>query len=180
MSRIGKFLRMGILLITPLCSEAVFYYSMEEGFELAFGPGVTVTPEPVFLTDEQIAAVEREAHIKLESGLFTFYTAVRDGKPLGYAAIESHTVRSQPETLLIVLSPEGIVTKIEVLAFHEPPEYQPPDRWFERLKGREIENLVLGHGIDAISGSTLSCIAALSSVRKVKAIFKQAYPVGGK
>lgn len=167
------------LLGMALGTGATVYYSQEEAFELAFGPGVAVTPEPVFLTDEQIVAVERDARVKLESGLFTFYTAERDGKSLGYAAIESHTVRSQPESLLIVLSSKGEVTRVEVLAFHEPPEYQPAARWYEQMKGRKIEELVPGHGIDAVSGATLSSVAALGSVRKVKAIFKQTYPAGG-
>ncbi|MDF9393733.1 FMN-binding protein [Methylococcus capsulatus] len=160
-------------------SRATVYHSQDEAFELAFGPGVAVTPEPVFLSDEQIAAVEREARVKLDSGLFTFYTAERDGKSLGFAAIESHTVRTQPESLLIVLSPKGEVVRVEVLAFHEPPEYQPAARWFEQMKGRTIEQLIPGNGIDAVSGATLSSVAALASVRKVKAIFKQAHPAGG-
>ncbi|WP_232470749.1 MULTISPECIES: FMN-binding protein [Methylococcus] len=167
------------LLGTVSHSRATVYHSQDEAFELAFGPGVAVTPEPVFLSDEQIAAVEREARVKLDSGLFTFYTAERDGKSLGFAAIESHTVRTQPESLLIVLSPKGEVVRVEVLAFHEPPEYQPAARWFEQMKGRTIEQLIPGNGIDAVSGATLSSVAALASVRKVKAIFKQAHPAGG-
>ncbi|WP_256996480.1 FMN-binding protein [Methylococcus capsulatus] len=170
----------GVCLLGVMPSAcATVYHSQEEAFELAFGTGVSVTAEPVFLTDEQIAAVEREARVKLDSGLFTFYTAERDGKSLGFAAIESHTVRTQPESLLIVLSPTGEVGRVEVLAFHEPPEYQPAARWFELMKGRTIEQLIPGNGIDAVSGATLSSVAALASVRKVKAIFRQAHPAGG-
>ncbi|UZR30027.1 FMN-binding protein [Methylococcus mesophilus] len=173
-------LLMGTLLVGVVPGAgATVYHSQEEAFELAFGVGVSVTAEPVFLTDEQIEAVEREARVKLESGLFTFYTAERDGKSLGFAAIESHTVRTQPESLLIVLSPKGEVVRVEVLAFHEPPEYQPAARWFEQMKGRTIEQLIPGNGIDAVSGATLSSMAALASVRKVKAIFRQAHPAGG-
>lgn len=167
-----------LLFGVALQAGATVYHSQEEAFELAFGAGAAVTSEPVYLTDQQIAAVEQEARAKLESGLFTFYTAERGGKSLGFAAIESHTVRTQPESLLIVLSPKGEVIRVEVLAFHEPPEYQPPARWFEMMKGRKIEQLIPGNGIDAISGATLSSVAALASVRKVKAIFKQAYPAG--
>ncbi|QJD31451.1 FMN-binding protein [Methylococcus geothermalis] len=171
---------MGALLVGVVPgASATVYHSQEEAFELAFGVGVPVTAEPVFLTDEQMAAVEREARVKLDSGLFTFYTAERDGKSLGFAAIESHTVRTQPESLLIVLSPGGEVVRVEVLAFHEPPEYQPAARWFEQMKGRSIEQLIPGNGIDAVSGATLSSVAALASVRKVKAIFRQAHPAGG-
>jgi hypothetical protein len=174
----GLFMGVCLLGIVP-DSGATVYYSQDEAFELAFGPGAAVTSEPVFLSDEQIAAVEQEARVKLDSGLFTFYTAEREGKSLGFAAIESHTVRTQPESLLIVLSRRGEVVRVEVLAFHEPPEYQPAARWFDQMKGRTIEQLIPGNGIDAVSGATLSSVAALASVRKVKAIFRQAHPAGG-
>lgn len=161
---------LGLLLgLSPTVLSTV-YYSKEEAFELAFGPGSTIEEIPVFISDEQAAAIEKEAKAKLDSRLFTFYAGKRDGKPLGYAALESHTVRTQPETLMIVLSPSGELVRTEMLAFHEPPEYQPPARWFERLYHRPAAELHLNQGVDGISGATLSSRAALDSIRKVMAI----------
>ncbi|MCJ7726406.1 MAG: hypothetical protein MUP76_08490, partial [Acidimicrobiia bacterium] len=39
--------------------------------------------------------------------------------------IETHQVRTLPETILIVINPEGRVRGVHMLAFHEPPEYGP-------------------------------------------------------
>lgn len=156
------------------------YYSKDEAFELAFGEGSQIEEVPVFLTDEQAAEIEKAALAKLDSKLFTFYAGKKEGKLLGYAAIESHTVRTQPETTIIVLSPTGELTKTEILAFHEPPEYQPPARWFERLYHRPAAELRLDQGVDGISGATLSCRASLDSIRKVMAIFKIALREGDK
>lgn len=146
------------------------YYSKEEAFELAFGQGSTIEEIPLFISDEQAAAIEKTAQAKLDSRLFTFYAGKRGGKLLGYAALESHTVRTQPETLLVVLSPSGELIRAEILAFHEPPEYQPPPRWFERLYHRPAAEMHLNHGVDGISGATLSSRAALDSIRKVMTI----------
>ncbi len=66
----------------------------------------------------------------------------------------------------------------EILAFHEPPEYQPPARWFERLYRRPMEEMQFSRGVDAISGATLSTRAALDSVRKAMAIHKVAIAEG--
>jgi hypothetical protein len=169
---------LGVLTLSPNASGTV-YYSKDEAFELAFGNGAEVEARPTFLTDEQAAEIERTAQAKLDSKLFTFYVGKKQGQILGYAAIESHTVRTQPETLMIVLSPSGELARAEILAFHEPPEYQPPARWFERLYGHPPEDLHLNRGIDGISGATLSSRAALDSIRKVMAIFRIAVREGG-
>lgn len=151
---------------------AKIYYSKQEAMELAFGKDAQVEMLPLFLTERQRQTIERLARTKLDSGLYTFYVGKRDGKIIGYAAIETHTVRTKPETLLIVLTPDGQLRRIEILAFHEPPEYQPPPHWFAKLLGLPIEELRLGGGVEGITGATLSARAALDSVRKVLAVFQ--------
>ncbi|BBL76253.1 FMN-binding protein [Methylomagnum ishizawai] len=160
------------LAIAAPTALGMVYYSKEEAFELAFGKEAEIETQPVFLSDEQAAEVEKTAQAKLEGHLFTFYVGKKGGQILGYAALESHTVRTQPEMLLVVLSPAGELVRAEILAFHEPPEYQPPARWFERLYKRPLQELKLNQGVDGISGATLSSRAALDSLRKVMAIHK--------
>lgn len=163
---------MGLLLaLLAGSAQAVVYYSKEEALQLAFGEDAAVTAKPLFLSEAQTAQIEPLAQAKLDSQLYTFYVGQRAGQVLGYAAIETHTVRSHPETLLIVLSPKGELEKIEVLAFHEPPEYQPPARWYAQLLKKPLESLRLGQGIDAISGATLSSQSAVASARKVMAVY---------
>ncbi len=157
---------------------ATVFYSKEEAFELAFGQDAKVESLPVFLTDEQAARIEQIAQVKLESKLYTLHVGRRGDQILGYAAIESHTVRTQPETVLILLSPTGELSRVEMLAFHEPPEYQPPARWFERLYRRPLEDLRLGQGVDGIAGATLSSRASLDGIRKVMAIYRVALKEG--
>ena len=161
-----------VLLIQANPAWATVYYSKDEALELAFGQGAEVEAVPVFISDEQAAKIESLAQVKLDSKLFTFHVGKRGGQVLGYAAIESHTVRTQPETVLIVLSPKGELSRIEVLAFHEPPEYQPPARWFAKLYGRPAQDLKLNQGVDGIAGATLSVRASLDGVRKVMAIYR--------
>lgn len=160
------------LLLASAGSEATVYYSREEAFQLAFGADATVEPLSLFLSDAQTARIEQLARTRLDSQLYTFYVGKRGGQLLGYAAIESHTVRTHPEALLYVLSPTGELTRIEVLAFHEPPEYQPPPRWYAQLLKRPLDALRLGQGIDAVSGATLSSQAAVDSTRKVMALYQ--------
>ena len=175
---VAKLLALYVFASLPLAAAAAVYYSKEEAMELAFGKDAEVESLPVFLTEEQIGQIEKTAQVKLEGGLFTFFQGKKQGKVLGYAAIESHTVRTQPETILIVLSPAGELVRSEMLAFHEPPEYQPPGRWFERLYRRPLEELRLNQGVDGIAGATLSSRASLDSIRKTLAVYRIARPEG--
>jgi Na+-translocating ferredoxin:NAD+ oxidoreductase RnfG subunit len=58
-----------------------------------------------------------------------------------------------------------------VLAFHEPPEYLPTDRWIGQFPGRKLDDdLKLGAGIQGITGATLSTQAMTSGVRRALAL----------
>ena len=167
-----------VWVLSPGMAQSTVFYSKEEAFELAFGAGSQVENLAVFLTDEQQAAIEKLARVKLDSQLYTFYQGMKNGQLLGYAAIESHTVRTQPETLLIVLSPKGELVKSEILAFHEPPEYKPSAAWFATLVRKPVDTLRLNKGVDAISGATLSVRASLDGIRKALAVYQVAVANG--
>ncbi|MDP3010139.1 MAG: FMN-binding protein [Methylococcales bacterium] len=138
------------LLTAANSSFATVFYSKSEAMELAFGKGTPV---------EQL-------------GLFTFYIGKNQDKITGYAAIETNTVRTKPETLMIVLTPEGELQKVYTLAFHEPPEYMPPERWFEQLYKRPLADMDFNKGVDGIAGAKLSTRANIDSIRKVMAIYQ--------
>lgn len=159
-----------LLSVASLCNAQIFY-SKTEALELAFGKA-TVENLSLFPDEAQTAKIQQLAKTKLESGLFTFYVGKENGKILGYAAIESETVRTKPETVMILLTPEGGLKSITVLAFHEPPEYMPPERWFESLANRALDDMDFSKGIDGVSGATLSTRSALNSTRKVMAIYQ--------
>jgi hypothetical protein len=151
---------------------ATIFYSKNEAMVLAFGEDAKIENLSLFPDDQQIAEIQKAARVKLDSGMFTFYVGKQGEKILGYAAIESITVRTKPETLMIVLTPEGELRNIYTLAFHEPPEYQPPERWFEQLYKRPLAEMDFNKGIQGVSGATLSTRAAVDSVRKVLAMYQ--------
>lgn len=160
-----------LLLTVAMPSFAKIFYSKNEAMVLAFGEGAQVETLSLFPDDRQTAKIQQDAKVKLESGLFTFYVGKEKDKILGYAAIETITVRTKPETLMIVLTPEGGLRNVYTLAFHEPPEYQPPERWFGQLNGKPLADMDFNKGIQGVSGATLSTRAAVNSVRKVLAVY---------
>lgn len=168
--KFGLLALLGLLLLEP-CSATVFY-SKDEALELAFGKDAQVEVQSLFPSPEQIDQIEQLAKTKLDSKMFSFYVGKKQGNVIGYAAIDSHPVRSQNETLLIVLDAAGQLSNIHTLAFHEPPEYQAPRRWFESLFNLPLEKLGFDVGVQGVAGATLSTRAALASTRKVLSIFR--------
>lgn len=143
-----------------------------------FPPPATVVKDTLFLTDEQAGAAERESGLELPSRIVTRYVGrgAGEGRPvIGFAYLDTHLVRTLPETLLIAVGIDGEVRRVEVLTFAEPPEYEPSRRWFEQFEGRELDESVrLRRDIRTLSGATLSSKAATEAVRRVLAVHRVA------
>ena len=98
------------------------------------------------------------------------FRSSKDGRPLGTAYLESHIVRTLPESILVVLDPQGRVSRVEILSFDEPDQYRPKDRWMEQFTGRALDTeLSLTKGIRGVTGATLSSRAITEAVRRVLA-----------
>jgi len=163
----------------PAVVHAKVFLARDEALQLAFPDVERVEARDIVLTAEQHDRVQKAAHAPLESSLVTFYVGWTAGAPVGYAMFDTHNVRTYPETFLVVLSADGAVQGAHMLAFHEPEEYMPNARWLDTFKGAHLSNdLEIGHGVAAITGSTLSTRAVTSGIRRVLAIWD--VTIGGK
>lgn len=148
-------------------------HSRDEALKLAFPDADRVTPRDFYLTPEQRSEIEQLAKGKLESSLLTVYVGYRGDEVLGYATLDTHVVRTLPETFLIVLTPQGAVAATHLLAFYEPSEYGPSPRWLEQFNGKRLDDDIdVGRGIAAISGATLTSRAVSGSVHRALAVYK--------
>jgi hypothetical protein len=105
------------------------------------------------------------------------HVAYADERVIGFAEIAVHKVRTQPEAMLLVLSPEGRVRSVRIIAFHEPLDYMPTDRWYAQFVGKGSREgkgggLTLGREIHGVVGATLSAQAAVDAVRRVLAYWE--------
>ncbi|WP_457640102.1 FMN-binding protein [Persephonella sp.] len=111
--------------------------------------------------------VEKASKSKLRSSIFTVYLLKKDSRTEGYALLHSHKVRTRNETVLITMDKNCRIKDIEVIAFYEPPEYIPPDRWFKIFTDKSPENPpVLKKNIPNVTGATLSSIAVTKASRQ--------------
>lgn len=161
----------GVVCLVVGAAGATVLITVEEALEQAF-PGSTTKRQTLFLSDEQREAVERESGAEVSSALATRYVAHgEDGAVLGWAYLDTHRVRTLPETLMIVLDGDGTVRRVEVVTFREPLEYMPREGWYGQYEGQELDdNLALKRDIRPVTGATLTARATTEAVRRVLAI----------
>jgi Na+-translocating ferredoxin:NAD+ oxidoreductase RnfG subunit len=153
-------------------AQAKVFYSQSEALDLAFPDAEEVASNTFILDDDQVERIETLAKCELDSKLVKIYTGMRDGKVIGHALIDIHNVRTLPEAFMVVLSPEGEIRSLRVLAFHEPLEYKPTSRWYSQFDNRSIEApLRVGGDIHGVVGATLSARATTRGVRRALAYY---------
>ncbi len=157
----------------PVLAFGGAYMSKKEALELAFPEAERVETLNLYLDETRIRKVSRLSGIPAVGAIHTFYVGKKGDLVTGYAAIEAAVVRTLPETLMIVLDPDGHVRRVEVLAFYEPEEYKPPVRWLAQFEGRILDSeLRVGGAIHGITGATLSAQAVTRQVRKTVALLR--------
>jgi len=143
---------------------------VDEALALAF-PDCEISRGTVYLTEAQRGRIEALAGSKLESGIAHPYVALRGGELVGTAFVDVHKVRTLRETLFVVVSPQGEVKRLEVLAFAEPLDYLPRGNWYGQFKGKLLnDDLNLDRGIRGVTGATLTARATTQAVRRCLAL----------
>lgn len=154
-------------------ASAKVFHSQKAALELAFPSADRIESETYILSSPEAEAIQDLSKSELETRLITIYTAWEGDRIAGYAHIESHTVRTKPEGLLVVLSSSGKVESVKILAFWEPLDYLPTNRWYTQFSGMDRDDRIrVGRDVDAISGATLSARAASAGVRRMLAYYQ--------
>jgi hypothetical protein len=159
----------------PAFSHATVFHARDEALRLAFPDAERVEARDIILSREQHERIQNLAKAPVDSDLVTIYVGWKNGVPTGYGIFDTHTVRTFPETFLVVISPEGKVVATHILAFHEPLEYLPTQRWLGTFAGKSYaDEMRVGGDVAAISGSTLSTHAVTSGIRRALATWRVA------
>ena len=132
-------------------------------------PNCKLEKETIYLTKAQKAKIEKLAELKLYSSIYIRYLNSCEGIT---SYIDSHIVRTLNETLVLEVK-KNKLSKIEVIAFYEPPEYKAPKKWINHFSGKELDSkLKLYQGVDGLTGATLTANAVLNASRRILAIDK--------
>ncbi|HYO12438.1 MAG TPA: FMN-binding protein [Thermoanaerobaculia bacterium] len=173
--RLAAALSLGLALLGGAAARPAFakvFLTVEEALRLAF-PGCEVTRRTAYLTPEQVRRARELSRGEVPSALVTSYAATRGGQPAGTAYFDTHRVRTLPETLMVVVDPQGKVARVEVISFREPEEYLPRGAWYEQFQSEALDrDLQLKRDIHPVTGATLTARATTNAVRRVLALHR--------
>lgn len=153
--------------VSHTAATAAEYLSFEDALALAFpdaGKVERFRPEP---TAEQQRTILERSGSRAEAKLGGVYVGHSGGVVDGVAYIDHVIGRTEYITWLCVLSPAGVVRRLEVMAYREPYGGEVRDRAFLRqFEGKGPDALLRpGREIANIGGATLSVNALTDRVR---------------
>jgi len=147
----------------------------QEALALVF-PGTLITRKEHWLTEPQVERVKALAGTSLSSLWQVAYEARKEGKLMGVAFLDTHRVRTLPETAMVAVSAEGRILRVEVVAFREPQEYMAKDAWMRQFDGKQLNSqLTLKGAIRPLSGSTLTVNSLTDAARRSLALHQILY-----
>jgi hypothetical protein len=155
-------------LFVAAAANARVLMTQQEALASAFA-GAKPVRETIFLTPQQLDAARRAGGVEIRDKLVIRYR----GPNGAVAYFDTHRVRTEPETIMVVVAPDGNVDRVEILSFDEPTDYYPKRRWLDQLLHRRLDDeLSLKRAIRPISGASLTGNAIVNATRRILAIHR--------
>ena len=146
----------------------------KQAFEIAFPDADEIKKERLWLSKEQTRAIENIFMYKIHETRFTFYTGIKNGKPMGSMLIDNIIGKSFPITFMTVINTDGTVRDVEIMVYREPQGWEVKYKSF-RSQFYGKDSSTDSRDINSITGATLSVNALRSGVYKALAAYKVLY-----
>lgn len=142
-----------------------------------FPEAKSIKPQFIFLSPAQKKRVQNLAGFEPDTRMFRVFRIFDgEGQSLADAFLDTHILRTHYETILVVIRPGGVVHEIQILGFEEPPDYYPPERWLNLMKGKSLkDDLMVGRAIPNMTGATITATTIVRRVRLLLAVWKVVY-----
>jgi Na+-translocating ferredoxin:NAD+ oxidoreductase RnfG subunit len=165
-----RYLLLSLLLVGSL--EAKLLINPFDALHATYGNDVKIVKKNVLLSLEKAEVVYKQAKMKKGSKIFRTFTITKDAKPVAYGILISRVVRTKDAAILYMISPEGIIEGVEVIAFNEPPEFTPTKNYVDQFKGKTAnDTLRVGKDIPTVTGATMGARNVTDGARLALAVF---------
>ncbi|WP_457641964.1 FMN-binding protein [Persephonella sp.] len=158
-----------IILVVFFRANAGLLIKPEDALKETFPEG-EIIKKNILLTQKEAKDIQSISKIRLKSKIVTVYLVKKDDKITAYGILDTHRVRTKNEAILFVLDPQCNIQDVEIIAFYEPPEYIPSEKWLSLFEGKSDRKDI--KNIPNITGATLSARAVKKSSIKAMAICK--------
>jgi hypothetical protein len=167
-----------IRILAPLALTLPLFAALpttQEALALAF-PGAQLTRTEHILSGAQADRIKGLSQVDLAGRWVVAYEARREGRLVGVGFFDTHRVRTLNETLLVAISPEGRILRVEAVAFREPAEYLAKEAWVKQFEGKALDpQLSLNGAIRPLSGATLTAHAMTDAARRCLGLHQVLY-----
>lgn len=167
-----------IRVLAPLAFSLPLFAALpttQEALALAF-PGAQLARKEFVLGEAQAGRVKALAGVEVPGRWLVAYEARKNGTLVGVGLFDTHRVRTLNETLLVAVSPEGRVLRVEAVVFREPAEYLAKEAWVRQFEGKALDpQLSLKGAIRPLSGATLTAHAMTDAARRCLALHQVLY-----
>ena len=165
-----RYFLLSLFLLTSL--QAKLLISPFDALHAVYGKEVKIEKKNVLLTIDKAEIVYKQAKMKKGSKIFRTYRITKDNKPVAYGVLISRVVRSKDAAILYMISPEGVIDAVEVIAFNEPPEFTPSKSYVDQFKGKTAnDTLRVGKDIPTVTGATMGARNVTDGARLALAVF---------
>lgn len=161
-----------ILFLSALQLSAGMLLAPQEILKNNFGNDAEIVEKNIILKSEQKRAIQKAAKTKLNSSIIRTYKVSKGSQHLAYAILLSNKIRSKNGVYLYTINAQDVMESIEVVAFNEPLEYMPNDKWKEQFVNTpSTKHLNIPKNISTITGATLSARSITESANIAMQIY---------
>lgn len=170
-----------LFLIIALASlesaSAEVYLTKDQALDLVLGRDCQRHADPRAISEELKEELVEQRLWGEDSETAFFFVCTRNDVVASYALIDNEIGKHLPITYIVGISPDGKVTKVEVMVFREVRGWEVREKKFvEQFKDKSsTDELRVGRQIANISGATLSSIALTKGVRRALHLWKHFY-----
>lgn len=165
-----------LLVAHAVPAQGKVFMTTDEALKLAF-PKCKIERVTRVLDDKKKQLLHKLSGHKATRSMVYAYQAKKDGKLVGTAYFDRHRVRSKQELLMIVVTPECKVKRIEIISFGEPTDYLPRGNFYAQLYGRCLKDDLSTKGeIRGVVGCTLTVNATIAAVKRILAKHQLVFP----
>jgi electron transport complex protein RnfG len=124
--------------------------------------------------DAQRATLKKRLGQPPPKSEYTFFVAISQGKPDGYALFDEQIGQHEPISFATFFDAQGQITSVEVVAYREPyGDGIRAERFRKQFVGRTAQSQFRsGADIDTISGATISSRSMCVGVERAAVLFE--------
>tara|TARA_R110002072_G_scaffold121342_1_gene255022 strand:+ start:19773 stop:20348 length:576 start_codon:yes stop_codon:yes gene_type:complete len=165
-----------MLAIAAMPAQGKVFLTTKEALALAFPKSKVARQKHVLDANKKQRVLQLSGHKAVRSMVYA-YVASKEGKLIGTAYFDRHRVRAKQELVMVVVSPESKVLRIEVIAFGEPLDYLPRGNFYQQFLGRGLQDKLTTKGnVRSVVGATLTVNATIAAVRRILATHQLVFP----